>query len=169
MMISIARPGAAVVVLFGASVATAAAAGLGAGGHPDRSVTDRQVEQRLVGTWSLVSAATQDPAGRTISYPYGNHPAGKLTYTSSHNVWALVAKRDTPKALPADAVWYTGMFDAHSRAGTVVHHVQYSNIPTFERTDLVRRYRFAGNRLTLTVSGAQSLVLTWQRTDRSGS
>jgi Lipocalin-like domain len=162
MMFSIVRA-ATVAVLFVAAITAAAAAALITRAHATRSAADRKVEKRLVGSWRLVSAVLKDAAGRAISYPWGAHPAGKLTYTTSRNVWALVAKPNAPKVNVADALWYTGTFDVHSRTGTVVHHVQYSNLPAYERTDLVRRYRFAGSGLTLTVSGNPSLVITWTR------
>lgn len=124
-----------------------------------------QVIGQLVGSWRLVSFALRNADG-TLSYPYGQDAVGKLTYTRDGHQWATGARRGASKNVP-DAFWYTGTFDVNLKRRTVVHHVQYSSISAWEGTDLVRGYKIAGNRLTLTIApdspGGATGVLKWKR------
>ena len=46
---------------------------------------------KLVGTWKLVSASSTDAAGAQIEPPYGTDPVGFLTYTQDGRVTALIS------------------------------------------------------------------------------
>jgi len=160
---------AVLAALVGVPIAAAATAAL-PGAHPARSSAGARVERALIGTWRLVSAEIRDKAGKLVTRPYGRTPAGRLTYTRSRNVWALVGQRRSKELV--NAIWYTGTFRVRSNSRTVVHHVQWASVPEWIGTDLVRRYRLKGSRLTLTVALAaglgrapQDFVLGWQRVD----
>lgn len=120
------------------------------------------VAARFVGSWNLLSATLRAADGSTTQ-PYGPDPVGKLTYTPGGQVWALVARDVRPKG-DAGANWYTGTFTVRAKAHEVVHHVRYSNVADWEGHDLVRKFRFRGSRLELTVAaGNGRLVLVWSR------
>ena len=124
---------------------------------------------RFVGSWKPVSAELVDANGEVVGRPYGEHPAGKLTYTPTGHMWALIGLRDVPRGDPAGTQFYTGTFSVNARRRTVTHHVQYSTVAAWEGTDLVRRFSFRGRRtLILSVAAGDSrVVLTWRRMDRA--
>jgi hypothetical protein len=127
------------------------------------------VKRQLVGTWRLVSFVLVNEQGATVGHPYGQDPAGKLTYTRDGNVWAHTGQGAPPQAARA-ANWYTGIFRVDVEARAVVHRVEYSSIPDWEGTRPVRRFEFAGRRrLTLSTlpagpEGAKTYgVLRWRK------
>lgn len=134
--------------------------------HRARSADAKaKVAHQLAGSWQLVSFTLRSTDG-TPSYPYGKDAVGKLTYTRDGNQWATVGRRGASKNLP-DALWYTGTFDINLKRRTIIHHVKYSNISAWERTDLVRGFKLRDSRLTLTVAptspAGQTGVLKWKR------
>jgi hypothetical protein len=133
-------------------LATANAAPVDRGGPAARA----DVAEKFIGTWRLKWAVTRDQAGNTEPV---FEPVGKLTYTAQGDVWALVGSSGQP------GLWYTGTFDVRPRTHTVVHHVRYSTTPSYEGTDLTRRYHFRGDslRLTAELTPESSLVLLWKR------
>jgi hypothetical protein len=137
-----------------------------AGVHGARGADAKaKVAHQLEGSWQLLSFALRTADG-ALNYPYGKDAVGKLTYTRDGNQWATVARRGASKNLP-DALWYTGTFDINLKRRTIVHHVQYSSISAWERTDLVRGFKLRDSRLTLTIApaspGGQTGVLKWKR------
>jgi Lipocalin-like domain len=61
-------------------------------------------------------------------------------------------------------VAYQGTFDVDESKGIVIHHVAAALNPNWVGTDLVRSYKFEGNKLTLSVKYAESVgVLVWER------
>jgi hypothetical protein len=155
------------LAVVGAVSAVALAVGVAAGSNTGLAQRDEahnaKVKRQLVGTWRLASFVLQSQDGKTLVHL---DDVGKLTYTRSGNVWALVAGR----ASRDDAMWYTGTFDVDREAGTVVHHVQYASVPAYEGGDLVRHFRLEGDQLTLSLPlGTQNMaVLTWRKLDRRG-
>src|ERR1700737_3934750 len=47
--------------------------------------------ERLVGTWKLVSASSTAPTGERSETPYGPSPTGFLTYGTNGRVTALIS------------------------------------------------------------------------------
>ena len=128
-----------------------------------------QVKQRLIGTWRLESFLLVNQKDGSVSYPYGKHPQGKLTYTRNGDVWAYTGQGGAAKSERAGN-WYTGTFSVNTRNHTVVHHAAYSSIRIWEATRLIRTYQFAGpRRLTLSTLPAGPagnktyLVLRWRK------
>jgi Lipocalin-like domain len=138
--------------------------GVAASGGSGERARERKVERRLVGTWRLVSAVAKDAGGRTVASPYGPRPVGKLIYTRDREMWALTARRGTPRNAPGNA-WYTGRFEVDLRNRRVVHHVQYAGIDGMEGTDQLRYYRLRGRRLRLATApaGQARVVLRWRK------
>jgi hypothetical protein len=127
------------------------------GGSPD-------ARSQFVGSWKAVSAALVDADGAVTGRPWGDRPAGKLTYTAGGHMTALIARSDAPRSDPG-ALWHIGTYSIDRRRRTISHHVQYSTVAGFENTDVVRSYRFP-NRSTLVLSSAAGdgrLVITWKR------
>src|SRR5215213_2849588 len=118
----------------------------------------------FVGSWKAVSAEVVDANGAVQGSPFGERPVGKLTYTAGGHMTALIARRDLPRN-DTSALWHIGTFSVNRRKRTIIHHVQYSTVASFENTDVVRSYRFP-TRSTLELSsaaGAGRLVITWKR------
>ena len=151
------------------AVAVSAVATGSAAEKADRATgnTDSAIKQKLVGTWDLVSFALLDSQNALVGYPYGQPPAGSLTYTADGRVWALVGRSGPPTAdFPAS--WYTGTFRVDTKRKLVIHRVAYATTADWVGTDLVRQYSFAGpRRLTLATlpagdEGAQThAVVKW--------
>jgi Lipocalin-like domain len=77
------------------------------------------IKRELVGTWDLVSFVLLDSQNALVAYPYGQPPAGSLTYTEDGHVWALVGPTGPPTAdLPA--AWYTGTFRVDAKRRVVI-------------------------------------------------
>ena len=119
--------------------------------------------RKFVGTWRLVRERIIDRDGNRVGSLF-NDAVGRLTYTPNGDVWALVAERGDQTGA---GLWYTGTAEVKRRAHVVVHHVEYSTVPSWIGTDLARGYRFMDDgtklRLTVVVSSELTDVLTWRR------
>ena len=137
-----------------------------------------RTENRLVGTWKLVSASSTTSKGERNETPYGANPAGVLTYSEDGRVTALISYggRKQLGTLPqveeqAEAfktfLAYAGSYTLSG--DTVTHRVEISSIPNYVGKELVRKVAFQGDQITLVtpptpVNGKiQTLELVWQR------
>ncbi|HXY06888.1 MAG TPA: lipocalin-like domain-containing protein [Terriglobales bacterium] len=144
-----------------------------------RSSVSPDVNDKLVGTWRLVSASSTTSTGERSETPYGLNPLGFLTYTEHGRIAALIS-HDGRKALSSDG----GSLEEQSEAfktffayagrytvsgDKVTHHVEISSIQNYVGRDLVRYVKFQGDRITLVtpptpVNGkTQIYELTWER------
>lgn len=141
-----------------------------------------QADDKLVGTWKLVSASSTTSSGERSEPPYGPSPFGLLTYTGDGRVSALVSYAgrkplsfgaETP-ALQAEQAEAFKTFLAYAGRYTLAgdkvnHHIEISSIQNFVGKDLVRTVKFQGDRIILTtpptpVNGKiQIIELTWER------
>jgi len=134
---------------------------------------------KLVGTWKLVSASSKTSTGERSDSPYGARPMGLLTYTTDGRVTALISYGGR-KSLSvgggtleeqADAFkTFFGYAGRYTFSGdTVTHTVEVSSIQNYVDKDLVRSVRFETDRIILVtpptwVNGKiQTVELTWQR------
>jgi hypothetical protein len=153
-------------------VAMAEVTGLSEGGF-------RNVSDRLVGTWKLVSASTTTSTGERSETPYGLNPVGFLTYTGEGRIAAMIShsgrsalfsgggsleeQSEAFKTFFAYAGRYTVSGDK------VTHHVEISSIQNYVGRDLVRHVKFQDDRITLVtpptpVNGkTQIFELIWER------
>jgi hypothetical protein len=134
---------------------------------------------KLVGTWKLVSASSTTSAGERCETPYGPSPVGFLTYTADGRVSAMISyggrkslsvRGGTPEE-QADAfktfLAYAGRYKLSG--DQVIHHVEISSIPNYVDKDLVRRVKFEGDRIVLVTPPTrlngklQTVELIWQR------
>jgi hypothetical protein len=114
-------------------------------------------------------------------HPFGKKPVGQIQYDKAGRMSALAMRPGRRTTLPPGAdlvkasegelreavtgfVGYFGTFDVEEATQTVIHHVEASLAPNAVGTDLRRRFRFEGNRLTLTRSSPDSSdELVWER------
>lgn len=138
-----------------------------------------RLNDKLVGTWKLVSASSTTSAGERSPSPYGAQPVGFLTYTSDGRVSALISC-DGRKSLsygggsPEEQAEAFKTFLAY--AGTyrldgdkVTHHVEVSSIQNYVDKDLVRSVKFKDDQVILLTppmrmnGKMQTIELIWQR------
>jgi Lipocalin-like domain len=141
-----------------------------------------QTNDKLVGTWKLVSVSSSTSAGERNETPYGASPVGFLTYTQEGRVTAMISydgrkplsNGDRSLATVEEQAQAFKTFIAYAGRYTlsgdkVTHHVEISSFQNYVNTDLVRNIRFQGDRIILTTPPAsvngkiQTLELTWQR------
>lgn len=133
---------------------------------------------KLLGTWKLVSASSTRSTGERDETPYGLNPTGFLTYSPDNRVAALIGyggrkplsvgagteeQAEAFKTFLAYAGRYTLSGD------TVTHRVEVSSIQNYVDKDLVRTVRFQGDQITLVTpptrlnGKTQTIELIWQR------
>lgn len=132
----------------------------------------------LVGTWKLVSVSSKTSTGERDDTPYGVKPSGLLSYTEDGRVMAMISYDGRKLLALAPSVEEQAeafkTFFAYGGRYTlsgdqVTHHIEVSWIPNYVSRDLVRSFRFEGDRVILTtpptpVNGkVQTFELIWQR------
>ena len=141
---------------------------------------------KLIGTWKLVSASSTTSTGERIEAPYGPGPAGFLTYGEDGRMTSLISYGGrkplsfgsgtrSPQEEQAEAfntfLAYAGRYTLSDN--NVIHHVEISSIQNYVNRDLARTIKFQGDRITLTtppmtVNGKiQTIELVWQRLSAS--
>ncbi len=137
---------------------------------------------KLVGTWKLVSASSTTSAGEPSTAPYGPSPVGFLTYTEDGRVSALISYGGRKPlsvggaalALQEEQAEAFKTFLAYAGRYTVsgdkvTHHIEISSIQNYVGKDLVRGIKFQSDQIALvtpptTVNGKiQTVELIWQR------
>lgn len=135
----------------------------------------------FVGTWTLRSTERKTLETGEATPLWGAHPTGTLIYTADGRMSALVlaeGRKAPVAAMPTEAealslfksmVAYAGRYTV--AADRVIHHVEQSWNQAWTGTDVVRFYKFEGNRLTLTTAPAPNprdgkmsvSTLVWER------
>jgi hypothetical protein len=134
----------------------------------------------LIGTWDLTALEIRPDGGGELTYVLGEHPKGRLTYGSDGQVVVFLAAADRPAInwrmgevaaeLKAEAydsfVSYRGAWELLGEK--MVHHVEFSSVPAYVGTDLVRDISFEGEKLvlslTLLIDGiSYAIRLVWNR------
>lgn len=138
-----------------------------------------EVVRQFIGAWSLDSWRAIAPEG-SISHPYGEDAIGQIIYQPEGRMTASLMRRERVRfasnnrldatAAERDAAYrdymsYFGSFTVQETDRTVTHHVEGATFPNWRGTDLVRTYRFADGRLTLSLVRADGTVheLVWAR------
>jgi Lipocalin-like domain len=116
-------------------------------------------KDKLVGTWKLVSAVSEDLASGQKTNIYKGTPTGFITYGADGRMMTMIV--DSPRKRPEGAVVTTAEAEALFRsmaayAGTytiqgnqIIHRPDVSWNETWTGTDQVRDYKFDGERLML--------------------
>jgi hypothetical protein len=116
-------------------------------------------KDKLVGTWKLVSAVSEDLANGQNTNIYKGTPVGFITYGADGRVMTVVvdSARKKPAANVATAAEAEALFRSMAAyAGTftikgnqVIHRPDVSWNETWTGTDQIREYKFDGERLML--------------------
>jgi hypothetical protein len=133
---------------------------------------------KLVGTWKLVSASSTTSSGERNDAPYGPRPEGLLTYGDGR-VIALISyggrkslsvgggSLDEQAEAFKTFLAYAGRYIFNG--DKVIHHVEISSIQNYVGKDLVRTVRFRGDQIILVTPPTrinreiQIVELIWQR------
>jgi hypothetical protein len=136
---------------------------------------------KLVGTWKLVSASSTTSKGEPGEPPFGLNPVGFLTYTGDDRVSVLISHGGRRPlsggggalAQEEQAEAFRTFFAYAGRytfgGDKVTHHLEISSIQNYVERDLVRSVKFQGDQIILVapptpVNGKVQIVeLTWQR------
>jgi hypothetical protein len=138
----------------------------------------RHPNDKLVGTWKLVSASSITKTGERNETPYGPNPAGFLTYTADGRVTALIgyggrkplsvgAQQDEQAEAFKTFLAYAGRYAL--TGDKVTHYIEVSSIQNYVNKELVRSVKFQDDQITLVtpptpVNGkVQTVELIWQR------
>jgi hypothetical protein len=141
-----------------------------------------QGNDKLVGTWKLVSASSTTSAGDRTESPYGPSPVGFLTYTADGRVTALISYGGRKSlsagggtgASPEEQAEAFKTFLAYGGRYTlsgdkVTHHIEISSIQNYVDKDLVRGVKFESDQIVLVTPPTrlngkiQIIELIWQR------
>ena len=138
----------------------------------------RHPNDKLVGTWKLVSASSITKTGERNETPYGPNPAGFLTYTADGRVTALIsyggrkplsvgAQQDEQAEAFKTFLAYAGRYAL--TGDKVTHYIEVSSIQNYVNKELVRSVKFQDDQITLVtpptpVNGkVQTVELIWRR------
>jgi hypothetical protein len=145
------------------------------------SRTSADETNRLIGTWKLVSAVSEELASGQKTDIYKGKPVGFISYGADGRMMTIIVDSDRkkPAAPVASAPEAEALFRSMAAyAGTytikgdqVVHHADVSWNETWTGTDQVRNYAFDGDRLILATApspdpftGKMSIrTLAWEK------
>ena len=137
------------------------------------------LDERLVGTWTLVANEWLMPDGSVAFRPFGEAPLGQLIYTADGAVSAVLADSQRPDVRPHEGsseeravaydrlLAYTGSWEV--KGESVIHHVVVGSLPEDTGRDRVRTFTLADNHLVLTAPPritagvSQTHRITWRR------
>lgn len=139
------------------------------------------MKDRLLGTWTLVSAEREEVATAKKTAFLGDKPSGFLHYLPDGRMMAIITRGDRKaptgrvanaaeaEALIRSMVAYGGTYEC--AGDTVTHHCDISWNQSFTGTRQVRTVTFTGDRLILSpppspdpTDGTMSVRrLTWKR------
>src|SRR4051794_39144140 len=127
------------------------------------SQTEPEIQDRIVGTWKLVSAIDFMKDGTTRPYPdYGPHGKGFLMYQRDGYMCADLVNPDRPKwadpvhktteekIAAADGTFaYCGRYEIDVRQMQIIHLPEVASDPGYVGSRQVRPYVFEDGRLVL--------------------
>ena len=139
------------------------------------------MNDRLIGTWKLVSVTAKDVATGEQSEIFGPDPDGYINYGPDGRMIVINARSDRKKPTGAaptreeaadlfqGVLAYAGTYTVEG--DTVTHHVDISWNESWTGTDQVRHARFDGERVHLStkptpdpVNGRMSVrTMTWEK------
>src|SRR5215813_11683001 len=123
-------------------------------------------KDRLIGTWKLVAAVSEELATGEKTNLYNGTPTGFITYGADGRMMTVIVDsgRKKPAADIATSAEAEALFRSMAAyAGTyrisgnqVVHHVDASWNESWTGTDQVRNFKFDGERLTIATAPSPS-------------
>ena len=140
-------------------------------------------QNKLVGTWKLVSISALHPDGRILADPdLGPGAKGYLVYDGGGHMCVQLMNpnrfdwRNADNATPQEAkagvdgyVAYCGTYEVRENESLIIHHKELSLVPNGVATSVARKFKLEGNRLILRMlekahDGQQlGFTLTWER------
>lgn len=132
------------------------------------------VQDQFIGVWKLIKEFTIAKDGSET--PVALRQRGHISWDRSGRVWVLLYNDGRPS--PANPVMptleeyhemfsglmtYYGTYEIDEAKQTVTHHLEAAASPSLIGTDLVRRYEFSGNRVTLIFFGRSQLHVVFER------
>jgi hypothetical protein len=135
-------------------------------------------QDKLVGTWKLLSASSATSSGERSETPYGPRPIGLLTYTQDGRVTAMISHGErnplsvgagTEEQAEAFATFlaYAGRYTLSG--DKVSHYVEISSIQNYVGRELIRSVKFHGDQIVLVTpptpanGKVQTFELIWKR------
>jgi hypothetical protein len=130
--------------------------------------------EQFVGLWQLVRQFNLAKDGSEV--PVAAQQRGRISWDRAGRVWVLLYNEG--RRAPADPrmptleeyremnsglMTYFGSYEIDEAKQTVTHHLQAAASPALIGTDLVRRYEFSGNRLTLIFPGEAQRHIVFER------
>jgi Lipocalin-like domain len=139
-------------------------------------INSHEASSMFVGSWSLKSWTMNTSDGRT-EHPFGEDAVGMILYTNDGHMAAhLMRRRRTHSAIEnarestldptqIEYISYCGPYSVREEEKTVAHHVEAASITDWVDTDLVRRFRFSDDSLTLIAAtpDGSTHTLIWVR------
>ena len=142
------------------------------------------MDQRLIGTWKLVSSVNEDAATGERTDLFGPNPVGYINYAPHGRMMVLQVRSDRKKpagpaatAAEAEALFrsvlgYAGTYTVEG--DEVTHHVEVSWNESWTGTKQTRKFRLEGDRLYLSLPPSPNPVdgrmgmrqVTWERISR---
>jgi Lipocalin-like domain len=136
---------------------------------------------RLLGTWTLVSAVREEIPSGSKTDMFGQNPHGFINYSPDGRMIALITRRDRkaaangrPTPTEAEALFrsmlsYAGSFTVEG--DVVTHHVDISWNQSFTGGTQKRHFKLDGDRLILSTPQSHDPIdgklsvrhMTWQR------
>ena len=139
-------------------------------------------EPSIVGAWTLVSYAREDPATGTPTFPWGEKPAGLLLFLPDGHMGVTITGQGRQPAVRGEdglvekqaklyqtVTAYSGTYAI--RGSTMTVRVEVASDPGLVGTDLAREVRIEGDLLTIRTAPMKSMsdgkmyvyALAWKR------
>jgi hypothetical protein len=120
------------------------------------------IENKLIGTWKLISMTQKNLSTGTESDDYGPNPIGYLNYAVNNRMMVIIARNDRKKPTGKIATnneaallfktmtSYAGTY--HVNGSKIIHHIDVSWNPSWVGTNQIRFYKLEGRHLVLTMA-----------------
>jgi hypothetical protein len=138
-----------------------------------------QTAKDLVGTWTLVSAVTEQGGNKTDTY--GPNPKGILMVDANGRYVIAIARAGLPKvasnnrttatpeenkAIVQGSITHFGTLSVNAADQTITFKIETATFPNFDGTEQKRPFTLTGDDLTYTVpaaSGGGTATTVWKR------
>jgi hypothetical protein len=142
-------------------------------------------EPSVVGSWTLVSYAREDPATGVSTFPWGEKPAGLLLFLPDGHMGVTITGQGRQPAVRGEdglvekqaklyqtVTAYSGTYAI--RGSTMTVRVEVASDPALVGTDLAREVRIEGDLFTVRTAPMKSVsdgkmyvyALAWKRAPR---
>jgi hypothetical protein len=131
----------------------------------DKSVSEKRIKDKLIGTWSLVLVDNINPDG-TRTKPYGENPQGILIFDKDGNYSLQILRADRAKFVSGDKTKGTaeenkflvlgsnshfGKFLINAGDNTITFQIEHAFFPNWENTGQKRTFTLTAGEFRYTV------------------